>query len=157
MAGGDLRQSAHDEHTAMVAALRNAGVRVHVFEGIDPETPDCVFPNNWFSIHGDGHLAIYPMKGPNPRLERRADIIEMLKRDYWVQDVIDHSGLEPDGLFLEGTGAMVLDLFDRVAYAVASDRTNPITLERFCTYFNIEAMVFPAADSRGVAICQAKC
>lgn len=148
----DLAQRAYEEHTAAMAVLERHGVRVHVFEGVDPATPDCVFPNNWFSTHAGGHVAIYPMKATNRRLERRVDVIEMLKAKYRVQDVIDYSGLEPDRLFLEGTGAMVLDHIERVAYAVESDRTNPIVLERFCTHFNFEPMVFPAADSRGVSI-----
>lgn len=147
-----LARRAYDEHSAAVAELERHGVRVHVFEGTDPATPDCVFPNNWFSTHAGGHVAIYPMKAANRRLERRSDVIEMLKARYRVQDVIDYSGLEPDGLFLEGTGAMVLDHIERVAYAVASDRTNPVALERFCTHFNFEPMVFPATDSRGVPI-----
>ena len=86
------------------------------------------------------------------RKERRWDIIEMLKSQYRVQDVIDYSGLEPDGLFLEGTGAMVLDHIDRVAYAVKSKRTDPIALERFCTHFNYEPMAFEAEDKKGVSI-----
>ncbi len=92
------------------------------------------------------------MKAESRRRERRSDIIEMLKTRYRVQDVIDYSGLEPDGLFLEGTGAMVLDHIDRVAYAVRSDRTDPIALERFCTHFNFEPMVFEARDSRDVPV-----
>lgn len=141
-----------DEITHAVEALREAGVRVHLFEDEGTETPDAVFPNNWFSTHAGGHIAIYPMKAPNRRKERRADVIELLKREYRVQDVIDYSGLEPDGLFLEGTGSMVLDHIDRVAYAVQSDRTNPVALERFCTHFNFEPIVFPAADGNGVPI-----
>ena len=97
-------------------------------------------------------MAIYPMFAANRRKERRADVIEMLKRDYRVQDVIDYSGLEPDGLFLEGTGAMVLDHIDRVAYAVTSNRTDPIALERFCAHFSYEPMVFDARDARGVPV-----
>lgn len=148
----DIAHLAYEEHSAAVEELERHGVRVHVFEGEDPATPDCVFPNNWFSTHAGGHVAIYPMKAANRRQERRADVIEMLKARYRVQDVIDYSGLEPDGLYLEGTGAMVLDHIDRVAYAAESDRTNPIALERFCTHFNYEPMVFPAADSRGIRI-----
>jgi len=78
--------------------------------------------------------------------------IEMLKRDYRVQDVIDYSGLEADGLYLEGTGAMVLDHIDRVAYAIRSNRADPVTLERFCTHFNYEPMVFDARDAKGTAV-----
>lgn len=111
-----------------------------------------MFPNNWFSTHAGGHVAIYPMKAESRRLERRPDIIEMLKSRYRVQDIIEYSGLEPDGLFLEGTGAMVLDHIDRVAYAARSDRTNPIALERFCTHFNFEPMVFDACDEQGLAV-----
>lgn len=69
------------------------------------ETPDSVFPNNWFSTHLGGHVAVYPMFAPGRRKERRSDVIEMLKAEYRVQDVVDYSGLEPAGLFLEGNGA----------------------------------------------------
>lgn len=147
-----LKGRAYDEISRAVETLRAHGVTVHLFEDEGTETPDAVFPNNWFSTHGGGHVAIYPMKAANRRRERRWDVIEMLKRDYRVQDVIDYSGLEFDGLFLEGTGAMVLDHIDRVAYAVRSDRTDPIALERFCTHFNFEPMVFDAHDGNGVPI-----
>jgi hypothetical protein len=86
---------------------------------------------------------------PSRRRERRADVIEMLKRHYRVQDVIDYSGLEEDGVFLEGTGAMVLDHIERVAYAARSNRANEVALERFCTHFNFEPVVFDAADAAG--------
>lgn len=144
--------AAYDEITCAAETLSDNGIRVHLFEDEGISTPDSVFPNNWFSTHAGGHVAIYPMKPENRRLERRTDVIEMLKRDYRVQDIIDYSGLEADGLFLEGTGAMVLDHIDRVAYAVESYRTSPIALERFCTHFNYEPMAFAAADEHGVAV-----
>lgn len=75
-----------------------------------------------------------------------------LKKRYRVQDIIDYSGLEPDGLFREGTGAMVLDHIDRIAYAVCSDRTDPIARERFSTHFNFEPMVFDARDEEGAPV-----
>jgi hypothetical protein len=144
--------SAYRELSVAADRLEDAGIRVHIFEDEGTETPDSVFPNNWFSTHAGGHIAIYPMLAPVRRKERRVDIIDMLKKKYRVQDVIDYSGLEPDGLFLEGTGAMVLDHIDRVAYAVKSKRTNPIALERFCTHFNYEPIVFRAADENDVPI-----
>lgn len=144
---------ARDEVTAAAAALEAAGVRVHVFDDFgEQETPDSVFPNNWFSTHAGGHVALYPMYSPNRRRERRIDVIEMLKAQYRVQDVIDYSGLEVDELFLEGTGAMVLDHLDRVAYTARSNRANAVALERFCTHFNFEPMAFDSADSEGCAI-----
>lgn len=150
--GGNLSAIAFDEITAAAETLRNHGVTVHLFEDEQIATPDSVFPNNWFSTHAGGHVAIYPMKAENRRLERRHDVIEMLKARYRVQDVIDYSGLEQDGLYLEGTGAMVLDHIDRVAYAVRSDRTDPIALERFSTHFGFEPMVFDASDENGKAV-----
>ncbi|MBB5221923.1 hypothetical protein HNP73_001859 [Amaricoccus macauensis] len=89
---------------------------------------------------------------PSRRKERRPDAIEMLKRDYRVQDVIDYSGMEQDRLYLEGTGAMVLDHVERVAYVCRSTRADPVLLERFCTHFNFEPMVFDAVDAAGRAI-----
>jgi hypothetical protein len=148
----DVARKAYDELTVAAQMLENHGVRVHLFEGDNPDTPDCVFPNNWFSTHPGGHVAVFPMKAANRRRERRSDVIELLKREYRVQEVIDYSGFEYDNLFLEGTGAMVLDHVERVAYAVASDRTNPVALERFCTHFNFEPMIFDAHDAKGVPV-----
>ena len=142
----EMAKSAFTETTNVANKLTSFGIKTHIFEDESTKSPDSVFPNNWFSTHPGGHIAIYPMYPENRRLERRHDVIEMLKRNYRVQDVIDYSGLEPDGLFLEGTGAMVLDHIDRVAYAVRSNRTNPVALERFCTHFNYEPMVFDAVD-----------
>ncbi len=144
-----IAAQAHAEVTEAAARLEATGVRVHLFDSHDPETPDAVFPNNWFSTHAGGHVAIYPMYAPNRRRERRSDIIEMLKTRYRVQDVIDYSGLEQDGMALEGTGAMVLDHIGRVAYTAQSHRADPVALERFCTHFNFEPMAFATADAQG--------
>ncbi|HEY9499751.1 MAG TPA: arginine deiminase-related protein [Terrimesophilobacter sp.] len=148
----ELARSAYREVTGLAEALTEAGVRVHLFEDETEERPDSVFPNNWLSTHIGGHVAVYPMFAPNRRLERRQDILELLKATYRVQDIIDYSGLEHDGIFLEGTGAMVLDNEERVAYVARSNRADPIALERFCTNFGYEPMVFDAADPSGTPI-----
>ena len=148
-----IADAARDEVTAAAAALEAAGVRVHVFEDFgERETPDSVFPNNWFSTHRGGHVALYPMALPSRRRERRADVIEMLKTEYRVQAVIDYAGLEHDGLFLEGTGAMVLDHVSNIAFVARSQRADPVALERFCTHFNFEPMAFTTADAAGAPI-----
>lgn len=148
-----VAKQAFEEVTQAAQCLEQAGVRVHLFEDDGAQdTPDSVFPNNWFSTHAGGHVAMYPMFSPNRRRERRQDLIEALKVNYRVQDVIDYSGLEPDGLFLEGTGAMVLDHISRVAYVCQSQRAHPVVLERFATHFNFEPMAFDAVDPQGRAI-----
>lgn len=144
--------AAYQETTALAEALEAAGVRVHLFEDERTDRPDSAFPNNWLSTHIGGHVAVYPMFAPNRRLERRQDILDLLKSAYRVQDIIDYSGLEVDGLYLEGTGAMVLDNDERVAYVARSNRADPIALERFCTHFGYEPMVFDAVDPSGTQI-----
>jgi hypothetical protein len=140
------------EMDALADALRAAGVRVHVFSDEDHTRPDRVFPNNWLSTHAGGSVAVYPMYASNRRHERRSDVLEMLKMEYRVQTIVDYSGLEPDGIFLEGTGAMVLDHVSRVAYAARSHRADTHVLERFCTDFGYEPMAFDAVDSDGVPV-----
>ena len=149
----DFASAAYREVSAAAATLRSHGVRVHLFEDDGSRnTPDSVFPNNWFSTHAGGHVAIYPMYSPSRRRERRFDIIEMLKTEYRVQDVIDYSGLAHDNLFLEGTGAMVFDHFARIAYTARSNRADPLLLERFSTHFNFEPILFDTADASGAPI-----
>lgn len=147
-----IAQAAYSEVTNAATILQSHGVRVHLYEDKGSSTPDSVFPNNWFSTHSGGHVALFPMYSPSRRRERRADVVEMLKTSYRVQDVIDYTGLEQDGLFLEGTGAMVLDHLARVGYTAQSNRANAVALERFCTHFNYEPMVFGTADTAGRAV-----
>jgi hypothetical protein len=144
---------AKEEFNNAVQILQLNGINVHVFDDFgEKDTPDSVFPNNWFSTHPGGHIAIYPMYSLSRRRERRTDVIEMLKSEYRVQDVIDFSGLENDELYLEGTGAMVLDHINRIAYTAKSNRSNEIILERFCSIFQYEPIAFDTKDENGNSI-----
>ncbi len=147
-----ISAKAYQQVTNAVEILMSHDIDVHLFEDTGRETLDSVFPNNWFSTHIGGHVAIYPMYAKSRRKERRVDIIDMLKEKYRVQDVVDYSGLEYDNIYLEGTGAMVLDHVERVAYAARSKRTDSHALERFCTHFNFEPMFFDAQNSQGVSV-----
>lgn len=146
----DIARQAYAEVTQAAAQLEAAGVHVHLFDDLgERHAPDAVFPNNWFSTHAGGHVAVYPMYAQSRRRERRSDVLDLLKAQYRVQDVIDYSGLEADNMFLEGTGAMVLDHIGRIAYTAQSNRADPVALERFCTHFNYEPMAFATADGEG--------
>lgn len=148
-----IARDAYAEVSEVARRLQQEGVTVHIFEDRgERETPDSVFPNNWFSTHSGGHVAVFPMFVPSRRRERRYDILEMLKAEYRVQDIIDYSCLEYDNLFLEGTGAMVIDHLARIAYTANSNRANEIALERFCTHFNFEPMAFDTEDADGKPI-----
>ncbi|GAB3663058.1 arginine deiminase-related protein [Nocardioides korecus] len=148
----EVSATALAEMDGVADALRAVGVRVHVFADPDHTRPDSVFPNNWLSTHAGGMVGVYPMYASNRRHERRGDVLETLKSAYRVQTIVDYSGLEPDGIFLEGTGAMVLDHVSRVAYTAVSHRADTHVLERFCTDFGYEPMAFDAVDSRGVPV-----
>lgn len=152
LAPAEISRRAQAEFDGAVSKLQDAGVRVHVFQTTSDDTPDSVFPNNWFSTHHGGHVAIYPMFAKSRRKERRADVIELLKQAYRVSEVTDYSGLEQDGLVLEGTGAMVLDHIGRLAFVARSHRADPVLLERFCTRFGYEPIVFDAADASGAPV-----
>ncbi|WP_338750187.1 citrulline utilization hydrolase CtlX [Janibacter alittae] len=143
---------AHDEVTGVARVLTGAGVEVSLFDDHTTHTPDSVFPNNWFSTHPDGSVALYPMYATNRRSERRADIIEDLKREFVVRRVIDYSAAEYDEQFLEGTGAMVLDHDARLAYACRSNRLSPELLADFCADHDYEPVLFDAVDERGLPV-----
>jgi len=151
----ELRGRAQREFEAMVDALRRAGVEVIVFDDADePVTPDAVFPNNWASFHADGRVFLYPMEAVDRRAERRLDIVEALSTEhgFHVSEIVDLSSLEVDGLFLEGTGSMVLDRVGHVAYAALSSRTHMDALAEFAQRADYEITAFEANDSSGVRI-----
>src|SRR5437868_13018966 len=112
---------ARTEFDNAVQTLRDAGIRVHLFEDTpEPEKPDAVFPNNWISTHHDGRIALFPMYSPLRRHERRHDIIEELRKRYRVTEVIDYSRFEEKGCVLEGTGSLMLDYINKIAYVSLS-------------------------------------
>lgn len=149
---GEVARAAYGEVTVMAERLRDAGVSVHLYEDVTHTAPDSVFPNNWFPTHSSGQIAVFPMHSVSRRSERRPDLIDDLKSRYHVPVVYDYSGLEHDGLFLEGTGSMVLDHVHRVAYVCRSNRVSEPALQRFCTDFGYHAFVFDAFDPSGTRI-----
>jgi hypothetical protein len=152
---GDLQAAALAEFDALVIALRQANVRVHVFDDtVEPRTPDALFPNNWVSFHADGTLVLYPMLAPNRRLERRMDILESLSKEgvFRTRRVVDLTHREKENEFLEGTGSLVLDRVNRIAYAGLSPRTHLDALGEFAQLLDYRVVAFDAADRNGVPI-----
>src|SRR5213594_398127 len=144
---------ARNEFDTAVRTLRTAGVNVHVFEDTaEPEKPDAVFPNNWISTHHDGRIALFPMYSNLRRRERRQDIIEELRNHYWIIEVIDYSPFEDEGCYLEGTGSLVFDHLNKIAYVSLSNRSNPKVIERFTDDFSYEPVTFTSIGSNGEPI-----
>jgi hypothetical protein len=148
-----LSTVARKEFDAAVQKLRAAGVNVHVFEDTaEPEKPDAVFPNNWISTHHDGRIALFPMYSALRRRERRQDIVGELRKDYRVNEVIDYSAFEEQGCCLEGTGSLVLDHLNKIAYVSLSNRSNPKVIRRFANDFSYESVTFTSISSDGQPI-----
>ena len=144
---------AQREFDRAVELLGEAGVTVHVFEDtISPPKPDAVFPNNWFSTHDDGRVVLYPMFSPSRRLERRRDLIDELGKLYRISGVVDYTNFEGRGIYLEGTGSLVLDYVKREAYVSLSKRSSRELAERFCADFQFEPVTFESMDAGGKPI-----
>jgi hypothetical protein len=143
------------EFDGLRVALEAGGIRViEIDDTEEPHTPDSIFPNNWISFHADGTVVLYPMEAPNRRTERRADIIETLSSElgFQVREVLDLSAHECDGQYLEGTGSLVLDRVNRIAYACLSSRTHLDVLGDFAQRMDYKVVAFDAVDNQGAAI-----
>jgi hypothetical protein len=149
------QRSAVAEFEALGRVLEENGVTViRIDDTAEPHTPDSIFPNNWVSFHADGTVVLYPMEAANRRTERRQDIIDSLSRDhgFQVSEIIDFSSHENEGHYLEGTGSMVLDRVNRVAYACLSSRTHLDVLGEFAQRMDYDITAFDAVDKDGAAI-----
>jgi hypothetical protein len=152
-AQSDVQAQALKEFDDFAALLRTNGVDVTVIDDtLQPETPDSIFPNNWVSFHDDGQVFLYPMFSENRRTERREDILAELSNEFDISKITDLSGYEAENIYLEGTGSMVLDRDNKIAYACLSLRTDKKVLEDFCRQSGYTAITFDATDSEGFPI-----
>src|SRR6201996_3557651 len=148
-----VQAKALKEFDNLVNVLEDNGVEVIVIDDtLEPHTPDSIFPNNWVSLHSDGTIFLYPMMAENRRLERREDIISQLEDEFKVKHIIDLSHFEHENKFLEGTGSMVLDRENKIAYACLSPRTDKEVLDLFCAQSGYKPVLFHAVDENGMDI-----
>ncbi|MDD4631525.1 MAG: arginine deiminase-related protein [Proteiniphilum sp.] len=148
-----VTEEAVEEFDAFVQLLRGNDLDVTVVQDtLEPPTPDALFPNNWFSSHITGELVLYPMFAGNRRMERRPEIIDLLRRKMNHRKLVDLTHWENEGGFLEGTGSMVLDRRKRIAYCCRSPRTSERVLADFCSRMSYDAIVFDALDQGGNSI-----
>lgn len=146
----DIAETAVKEVDAFIDLLTADGINVvTIDDSPEPHTPDSVFPNNWFSTHEDGTLVLYPMFAENRRLERKAAVLEAIRSNCDIRRTVDLTHYEEKGSFLEGTGSMVLDRVNRIAYACRSPRTDETVLEDFCSRLGCSSILFEAVDADG--------
>lgn len=147
----EMRQNAVREFDEFVKKLRDAGVNVIVADDSpEPAKPDAVFPNNWVTFHQEGYVVTYPMFAPTRRRERREEVIEeILEQGFSSKNRFHLEGSEADNRFLEGTGSIIFDHQNRLAYACLSPRTDANLLEDLCQKIGYQKVVFHSVDSNG--------
>ncbi len=149
----DAQEKALTEFDTFISILRSKGVDVTVINDTPtPYTPDSIFPNNWISFHDDGSIILYPMFALNRRQERKPHIVEQLKEKFVITNIRDISYLENENEFLEGTGSMVLDRENKIAYACLSPRTTKAALQKFSDESGFSVEAFTSVDMNGKEI-----
>ncbi len=149
------RERAREEFAMLVRALQSEGIAVSVVEdSAAPVKPDAVFPNNWVSFHADGTVVLYPMQAPARRAERRPEMLAaaLAELGFSVRRMLDLSHHESAGRFLEGTGSLVLDHVNRVAYAALSARTDPQLVDEWAREMGYEALLFETRGASGAPL-----
>lgn len=141
-----VNAKAQAEFDAYVEKLRAVGIQVIVVDDtLNPDTPDSVFPNNWVSFHETGDVVLYPMFAENRRLERREDILDIIEDNgFVINEIMDYTEAEEDGYYLEGTGSIVLDRANQIAYCALSPRADEELFIEFCEDFEYDPVIFEA-------------
>lgn len=144
-----LNDKAKAEFDQFVAKLRENGIQVIVVEDDrSNNTPDAVFPNNWVSFHANGDVVLYPMFAESRRRERREEVLEAVEAaGFKIESITDYTGAEEEGVFLEGTGSLLLDRVNGIAYCALSDRAHEDMLIEFCEDYEYTPVIFTANQS----------
>lgn len=146
-----INLAAQQEFDSFVALLRSHNIEIIVIDdNLENDTPDSVFPNNWISFHANGTVVLYPMFAENRRKERREDILDTLEAEgYSIDQVIDYTSAEKEGVFLEGTGSILMDRVNEKVYCALSDRAHEELIIEFCEDFECTPVIFNANQSVG--------
>ena len=145
----EINEKAQKEFDDFVTKLREIGVQVIVEDDVLAlETPDSIFPNNWVSFHENGDVGLYPMFAENRRRERREEILIRLEKEgFRIESLIDYTTAEEEGLFLEGTGSLILDRVHQKAYCALSPRADEDLVIEFCEDFEFTPVIFNAIQT----------
>lgn len=153
LAQNDVLRRANDEFDAAVVKLRSAGITVLVFEDKDDQAkPNAVFPNNWVSTWPNGWVCTYPMATPSRRTERSPAALDMLGKAFEVKKLHDLSGAEQNHQYLEGTGVIIFDHLNKIAYACISPRCDETLFRKHVHDLGYQPVAFHAYDQKDKAI-----
>ena len=149
----EILSMAINEFDAFVKKLLENKIEVLVIQDTkNPQKPDAIFPNNWISMGNDGNIFLFPMCTPNRRLERSTSILDKLNEKYKIKEIIDLSDSEHNNLFLEGTGSIIFDHLNKMAFACISPRTDINLFKTHCTQIGYEPVYFYSKDKNGFLV-----
>ncbi|MFL2592690.1 MAG: amidinotransferase [Cryomorphaceae bacterium] len=150
MNDNEIQLAAIHEFENMCSILRDHGINIILCENKkNKKLSDDVFPNNWISFHKDKYV-IHSMYAESRRKEKNKSFIEILKNNGFNYSLLnDYSIYEEDEVFLEGTGSVVLDRTNKVAYCSISKRSDFNLFEKFCQDIGYSPITFKSYDSKG--------
>lgn len=135
-----------------VNTLKKNGINVLTLKSkSDANTPDAVFPNNWFSTQRSDNqltLILYPMLDPNRRAERRKnELLELLSNHHiYIDKIIDLTDNEIENKALEGTGSIVFDHENKIMYVSLSPRADIEVLHKLTNETHYKPITFRSYD-----------
>ena len=109
------------EHYELTKLLDKNNIAFQILNS-PKECLDGIFPNNWVITYIDKTYDLFSMLNLNRRLERSKENIDFLQKAYSLKN--DFSTYEKDNQFLEGTGSLVLDRINKIAYMSVSKRSS---------------------------------
>lgn len=145
-------EKARLEFDGMVKKLQRHLIDIKVFEDLRNDLPDSVFSNNWIGHIPDKAVVIFPMFTVNRRNEVRQDIANWIIAETNVSEKIDLSNFVAQDQYLEGTGSIVFDHVNKIAFACESERTNISLFENFCNQIGYKPVSFLSVDLNGVPL-----
>ena len=149
----EILERAIEEFDNAVHVLRSNYIAVYIVEDtLVPTKPDAIFPNNWISFHPNGTLILYPMEALNRRCERRLEVVLELQQKFNFEKILDLSHFESQNLFLEGTGSVVFDHENKVAFGSLSSRTSEVVFLELCKQIQYSPFTFAAFDENSQPI-----
>lgn len=149
----EVHRKSSEQFDNFVKQLQYHGVDVTVIDDtLEPHTPDSIFPNNWITFYENGTMCLHSMENINRRAERKPHVLNVLRDKFTISNTVDMTNSEAKQQFLEGTGSVILDRKNRIAYACLSSRTHQSEFENYCNLFNFNGICFNAVDKNNVPI-----
>ena len=150
MNDNEIQLAAIHEFENMCSILRDHGINIILCENKkNKKLSDDVFPNNWISFHKDKYV-IHSMYAESRRKEKNISFIETLNNNGFNYSLLnDYTKYEESDVFLEGTGSVVLDRKNKVAYCAISKRSDLNLFEKFCKDIGYSPITFNSYDSKG--------